>query len=186
MYLEHFIWSAAFAIIVGVIVERRWGYSLPIWIICASAMLPDIDYLIQTIMYPLMFIFPIFNPLFITHGDFHNIVAVIILSLLFAWLLNKYMKIDYNNAFICLILGCIFHIFCDYIVYTATFHVIAPRFGYELVGIGILPERGTLYGLGEPIIFAVGILCLIIALSIKFYYLENKWIEDISVVCEEF
>lgn len=184
MLLEHIIWSAAFAILVGILVERKWGYALPVWIIGVCAGLPDIDYFIQMFMYPIIHNIPLLYPIFIVHGDFHNIVMVIILSLFSAWLLNKYMKTDYNDAFICVFIGCIFHIFCDYIVYKTIFCPISPRFVCEINGLGIFTESGSWHGIGEVSIFVVGSIFLLIAICTKFYYLESKWIEDKPILCE--
>jgi membrane-bound metal-dependent hydrolase YbcI (DUF457 family) len=181
---EHIIFSVAFAILVSAIVEYKWGYALPVWIIAACAWLPDIDYIVQSIMFPITHaIDP--HIFFIVHGDFHNIVMVIILSLTFAWLLNKYLKIDYNDAFICVFLGCVFHVFCDYLVYMQPFCPIAPRLPCEITGLGLYTETSSWHGLGEPAIFISGAIFLMISIGIKFYLSESKWIGDQTIIRED-
>jgi len=185
LILEHILFSISFAILIGVIVERKYGYILPIWIIAACAGLPDIDYIIQTIMYPLLKTIPLITPIFIVHGDFHNIVMLIILSLFFGWVINKYLKTGLNNAIICVFLGSSFHVFCDFLVYNLPFCPIAPRFPCYIYGFGIFKETGSWHGLGEPSIFMWGIIIMIISICIKFYYLDSKWIYDRPAKNEE-
>lgn len=177
MILEHFLFSAAFAIIVGLLVERSWKYVLPVWIIFACAVLPDFDYIIQTIMYPIVMVTPLAS-IFIVHGDSHNIAITILTSMFCAWALNKYWNYVYNDVFICVFLGCAFHIICDFFVYVTVFCPIAPRFPCEIAGIGILRETGAWYGVAEPSIIIVGSILLLITICIKIYYSDNKWIED--------
>jgi len=183
LIFEHIIWSAAFAILVGTLVERKWGYVLPIWIIWACCSIPDIDYIFQTFMFKVFSALNL-NSFVIYHGDFHNIVMIIVLALVFAWALNKYLKIDYNDAFICVFLGSAFHVFCDYIVYTQPFCPISPRFICEIHGLGLFTETGSWHGIGEVSIFVAGVAFLLISFCLRFYYSENKWIETSPAYCD--
>ncbi len=76
VYIEHLIYSAALAVIVGMIFSRLKG-SDPSWIIIAVAFVPDIDFGLQAWSE----IPGIALRFTVQHGDFHNITALILFSL---------------------------------------------------------------------------------------------------------
>ncbi len=78
-FIEHLIYSAALAVIVGMLFSRLKG-SDPSWIIIAVAFVPDIDFGLQAFRE----IPGIALPFTVLHGDFHNIIALIFFSLVIA------------------------------------------------------------------------------------------------------
>jgi hypothetical protein len=74
--------------------------SDPSWIIIAVAFVPDIDFGLQA----LREIPGITLPFPILHGDFHNILALIFLSLVIAAAASA-IRIWFSDAFVCAVLG---------------------------------------------------------------------------------
>ncbi len=172
---EHILFSIAVAIIFGAIYEHKYGYALPIWMIAACAGLPDIDYVFQSISFTLSdgrwYI--------MEHGDFHNFVAMVIISYLLAYVFYKFKNYHFNDAFLCILVGFATHLVCDYLVYAALYHPFTRLFNNIIMyGINIFPEMGSWYGIGERSIYIMGIFAILLAILVKFYYSESKWISD--------
>ena len=83
VFLEHLIYSAALAVIVGMIFSRTTGRD-PSWIIIAVALVPDIDFALERIDRLPGITIPVINH----HGDLHNILFLIVFSLLLAMILR--------------------------------------------------------------------------------------------------
>lgn len=175
MYGEHILFSIAVAITVGAIYERKFGYALPVWIIAACAWAPDIDYVLQTIMFPVSSI----THFMVTHGQLHNVFALLIFSFIVAYLFSKYKNMRFNNVFFCCAVGYATHIICDYFVYDTIFEPLYPL--HCIVwSCPVILEFGSWYGIGEKSIFLWGVVFIMAALVVKYALSESQWIDGIQ------
>jgi len=110
VYIEHLIYSAALAVIVGMFFSRFKGTD-PSWIIIAVAFVPDIDFVLQE----LRKIPGITLPFVVRHGDFHNIMALIFFSLVIAAAAYA-IGMWFPDAFVCAIIGIAAHLFEDALI----------------------------------------------------------------------
>jgi membrane-bound metal-dependent hydrolase YbcI (DUF457 family) len=119
MYLEHVVYTAALAVLVGMVYQRITGKD-PIWIIVLGSILPDIDALFQYAFFYLN------GSFVIVHGDFHTIGGLIVVPCIFALLLTKY-NIEFLYGYSCLAIGFAAHIFEDLVVYNGyNYHLLSP------------------------------------------------------------
>jgi membrane-bound metal-dependent hydrolase YbcI (DUF457 family) len=162
MFFEHILYSVAIAIIVGVLYESIFKSTLPIWIIAACAWLPDIDYVLQTITFQLYHI----TQFIIIHGTFHNIFWLLIFSFGIAYILKKYKNMNFNKVFLCMVIGCTTHMFCDYFVYDMVFNPLYPIY-CVVWGCPLISEFGSFYGIGEFSLIVWGLIFVVVALTIK-------------------
>ena len=110
MFIEHLIYSAALAVIVGMFFSRFKGTD-PSWIIIAVAFVPDIDFVLQE----LRKIPGITLPFVVRHGDFHNIMALIFFSLVIAAAAST-IGMWFPDAFVCAVIGIAAHFFEDALI----------------------------------------------------------------------
>ena len=90
MLFEHWIYSTAIAIIVGMIYYKHIDRDHS-WIIIASAYVPDLDMIADTIFKRIGITVLIRgNP--IEHGDFHNIAVLLLFGVLAALLLQTWYQ----------------------------------------------------------------------------------------------
>lgn len=162
MLLEHLIYSAALALIVGIIF-MHYTKRDPTWIIILMTIAPDTDYVVNILMRGLGFSYPVI----INHGDFHNLLGLTIFSLVAALLLSK-VGIKFSDALICSVIGYGAHFIEDYIVYPPAYSYFYP-FSFRSYGINLIPETANLFVVGtEVLIPGIAIFC--VALCVRMYF----------------
>lgn len=171
---EHILYSIAVALIIGTLWEIKFKYTLPIWIIAACAWLPDIDYVLQSITFPFCNI----THFCIIHGDYHNVFVLLTFSYIIAYLLKKYYDMNFNNVFLCVTIGWIIHLMCDFFVYD---YASQPFYPIHCViwSCQLIPEFGSFYGIGELSIIMWGFLIVGAALILQSLYTENNHLLDL-------
>ena len=97
MLFEHWIYSLAIAIIAGMIHFKRTGRDYS-WIIIASAYAPDFDIVAGYILKQFD-IGVLINGIPLKHGDFHNIVVLLIFAGIVGLLL-KTAGMKFRDSFI--------------------------------------------------------------------------------------
>jgi hypothetical protein len=165
MLLEHLIYSAALAIIVGMIFMHYTGKD-PSWIILLMTIVPDVDYVLSC------FIFNCTATLPITHGDFHNILALVFLSLCMALVLSRF-NIQFTDALICSGIGFGAHLVEDALVYKYWYSYLYPL-DTKTMGWGIMTETRDLFGWAGTQVLLAGIIILCLAVGIRMYC-EDGW-----------
>jgi len=153
VYIEHIIYSAAFAVIVGM-VFFRFTRRDPSWIIIAVAFVPDIDLVLEILRH-------LFRTSFhysIHHGDFHNVLFLILFSLLFAAIL-RHFGIRFIEGFICSSVGIAAHLFEDALVWKPAYAFFWP-ISSRIFGIGIMQETPNIFGIANSTVLLVGIILL--------------------------
>jgi hypothetical protein len=164
VYIEHLIYSAALAVIVGMIFSRYYGRD-PSWIIIAVALVPDIDLALQAALQGIRKLTRIVFPVVIHHGDFHNILLLIVFSLLFAWVLHRF-GFRFIDGLICSAVGIAAHFIEDAIVFNPAYAFLWP-ITTQKFGIGIMNEIPNFFGIANSTVLLVGIILLAGAVLVR-------------------
>jgi hypothetical protein len=168
VYFEHLIYSAALAVIVGMIFSRYYGRD-PSWIIIAVAFVPDIDVVLQGIQRLTRRVFTVI----IQHGDLHNILLLIGLSLLFATVLHRF-GIMFTDGLICSAVGIAAHFLEDALVYNPAYAFLWP-ITTQTFGIGILEETRNFFGIASSTVLLIGIILLAGAVLVRTLIEGRGW-----------
>jgi hypothetical protein len=168
VYIEHLVYSAAIAVIVGMLFVRFRGRD-PSWIIIFVTFLPDFD---EIGMFSLIKNNTLF-PMVIHHGDFHTLGNLLVVSLIFSLLLH-FAGIRYFDGFVCTAIGLGAHFFEDALVANPAYAFFWPL-STQKFGIGILPETGNFFGIGDTKILVIGLVLFVIACVIRTYFEGKGW-----------
>ncbi len=134
MLIEHVFYSAAIAIIVGMLYYRFTGRD-PSWIIILSAFAPDIDGIINPLLKKIGFtVLYHGNP--IVHGDLHNVAVLVLYAIIIAFLLNP-LGFSFIDSLLMGGIGFAAHLFEDALVYTTSYEFFWPISSVK-VGLGVL------------------------------------------------
>lgn len=167
MLLEHLLYSAALAILVGIVFLRYTGND-PTWLIVVMSAAPDTDYIVHMIMMYFNFSYPVM----INHGDFHNILSLLFISLCVSLFLLK-MGMNFMHVLICSMIGYGAHFVEDFIVYPPAYAYFFP-FTIDTYGINLIPETGNLIVAGSEVL-VIGLILFCISISIKMYFDSTGW-----------
>jgi len=176
---EHIIYSAALAILVGMLFYRFTGRDHS-WIIILCAWVPDIDLIANGVLNRFGFTL-LFEGHRITHGVFHNIAIMVIFGILLAFLLHPF-GIRFLDAFFFAVIGFGAHLFEDALVYKVGYPYLWP-FSSEDLGIGLLPNIiseenyfRNFFGIANTEVLIVGVVFLLVAILIRTYVEGSGWI----------
>jgi membrane-bound metal-dependent hydrolase YbcI (DUF457 family) len=169
VYFEHIIYSAALAVIFGMIFSRYTGRD-PSWIIIAVAFVPDIDSILERSPAELP---RIIVPGTILHGDMHTILALIVFSLLIAAVL-QWFGIRFIDGLLCSAIGIAAHFFEDALVYNPSYTYLWPITSYTFQ-IGILEGPRNLFGIANSSVVLIGICFLILAVLVRTLVEGTEW-----------
>lgn len=170
MNFEHWIYSTAIAILIYTIYRKKEG----LYIIIGSAYVPDIDIIADKILKKIDITILVYGQP-IKHGDFHNILVLIIYAILIALLLNT-INIKMKDSFIFASIGFAAHLFEDALVFNPGYRFFWPIL-HQKFGIGILPydynSNKDLCGIANTEILIIGIILVMLSIYIK-YILDNN------------
>lgn len=136
MLAEHIIYSAAIAILVGMLFYRFTGRDSS-WIIILCAFAPDIDFIANRVLTRSGFTL-LFEGHTISHGVFHNIAIMVIFGILVAFLLHPF-GIRFFDAFFFSVIGFGAHLFEDALVYDPGYAFLWPL-SSKVLGLRLLPN----------------------------------------------
>jgi hypothetical protein len=159
VFIEHLLYSAALAVIVGMIFVALTRRD-PSWIIIAVAFVPDIDYG----LYALGRIPGMTLPFAIRHGNFHNFWALIFFSLVVAVAASA-IRMRMPDAFVCAAIGIGAHFFEDAMIADPAYAFFWPV-STQKFGIGIFTETPNLI-IANSEVLLVGLLLLLGAVCIR-------------------
>ena len=160
VYIEHIIYSAALAVIIGMLFSRYTGRD-PSWIIIAIAFVPDIDFALERLhVWTRLDV-----PFEIHHGDLHNILFLIVFSVLFAGIL-RYFGFRFIDVLICSAIGIAAHFFEDLLVFNPAYAFLWP-FTSKIFSLGILKGPLNFFGIANVTVLLVGIILLYGALLLR-------------------
>jgi hypothetical protein len=172
VYFEHLVYSAALAVIVGMIFSRTTGRD-PSWIIIAVAFVPDISALLFRIQKAFSIVHPAQLPPTITHNSMHTIFALVIFSLLIAVILTPF-RFRFSDTLICSALGIAAHFFEDALVYNSGYTIFWPVTSQKF-GIGIMKETVNVFGIANSTVLGLGIILLAAALLVRTQVEGPEW-----------
>jgi len=180
MIIEHFIYNISIAILVGIL-YRRFTNRNPTWIIAVCALLPDIDYLLQSMFYYNMI------PIYIEHGTFHNIPVIIVLSIVFGYICT-YFGEKFYDGIICVAIGSFAHYIEDMCVYNNIYYPLFPLNNFSFRSFNILHENQNMFGIGDWSIILVGTVILVCVSKVAIdgtncVYSLNRYVKNIYLFC---
>jgi hypothetical protein len=180
MHAEHFIYSAALAILVGM-VFYHFTRRDPSWIIIICALVPDLDVIANRLLTLLGFKV-LFEGHTVSHGTFHNIAAMVLFGIIVAFLLCP-LGIKFFDSLLMAIIGFGAHLFEDALVYNPGYMFLWP-FSSKVLGLGLLPNMideenyaRDFFHLANTEVLVIGLLLLIAAILIRTRYeRSSSWI----------
>ena len=177
MMLEHLVYSTAIAIFIYTIYRKKEC----LYIIIGSAYAPDIDLIADRIFKKIDITVLVYGDP-IKHGDFHNILIMILYATLVALILNT-INIKMKDSFILASIGFAAHLFEDALVFNPAYRFLLPIFD-KIYGIGLITNYNghkDFYGIANTEVLAIGIILVIISICIK-YIFDNNMKAEVAVV----
>ena len=179
MLAEHIFYSGAIAILVGMLFYRFNGRDHS-WIIIVCAWAPDIDLISNTILNRFGFTL-LYEGQPISHGVFHNLVIMIIFSVLVAFLLHPF-GIKFFDSLFFSVIGFSAHLVEDALVFKAAYMYLWPV-SSEKLGWGLLPNMASedvylsnFFGIANAEVLLIGVLFLLAAIIIRTFVEGSMWI----------
>ena len=176
MIFEHWIYSTAIAILVYTIYRKKEC----LYIIIGSAYVPDVDNFADKILKKIDITVLVYGEP-IKHGDFHNILILVVYAILIMLLLNI-INIKMKDSFILASIGFAAHLFEDALVFNPGYRFFWPILNQKF-GIGILPYdyngNKDLYGIANTDVLILGIILVILSICLK--YIFDKYILDNNI-----
>ena len=173
MLFEHWIYSTAIAIIVGMVYYKFTGRDYS-WIIIASAYAPDVDMAADIALKKIGITVMIYgNP--ISHGDFHNIAVLLVYAVSVALLLHP-IGIKLVDSFFFASVGFATHIFEDALVFNPAYPLLWPL-STQKFGIGIFNYTRDWYGIADKEVLVIGIIAVVFCVILRTAYEGTGWIK---------
>jgi hypothetical protein len=173
MLSEHIIYSAALAILVGMVFYKYTGRDAS-WIIILSAWAPDLDYFISGFI-RLFGIRGLFGKISIYHGTFHNIAVMVLFGMVVAFVLLPF-GMRFLDSFFFAAIGFGAHLLEDALVYDPGYRFLWPL-SSKVYGLALLPNMLSeenyvrdFFGIANTEILIIGLVCLLIAILIRTWY----------------
>ena len=170
MIAEHLVYNAAIAIIIGLMVFRYTGRDTS-WIIILVTYIPDLDKITGALFHRIG-ITVLVEGQNIQHGTFHNIAAMIIISVVLGFLLHPF-GIRYFDTFVMSMIGLGSHLFEDALVYSSDYAYLWP-FSHARTGLGWLPisvteesYRADFFQIANTEVLLIGLVFLLTAVLVR-------------------
>ncbi len=171
MHIEHLIYSAALAIIIGMLYSRATGRD-PSWIIIISAFAPDIDTLACS-MRSWFGVTLAVNGHVVHHGAFHSIGALCVYAILVGIILVP-VGIRFWEGLLFAGIGFGAHLLEDALVYEISYALLWP-FSNRIYGIGVCDYALDFYGIADTQVLIVGLILLAGAVMLR-SRLDREWL----------
>jgi hypothetical protein len=169
MFIEHLLYSAAFALIVGM-VYYRWTGRDPSWIIILCAFVPDIS----QIAYQGSGVSITGGCPFGVHSLLHSAGVLLVFSLALGALLVPF-GIRFWEGSLFAGIGFAAHLFEDALVFNPAYPFFWP-FSSEIYGIGLIEYTRDFYGIADIRVLIVGLVLFLLAVAIRTHYEGKQWI----------
>jgi hypothetical protein len=112
-------------------------------------------------------------PVAIHHGDFHNMLLLIVFSLLFAVILYRF-GIRFFDGLICSAIGIAAHFFEDALVFKPAYAFLWPITTQQF-GIGIITATPNIFGIANSTVLLIAILLLAGAVLLRTLVEGTGW-----------
>ena len=180
MFLEHIIYSAALAILVGMVFYKYTGRDSS-WIIIPCALLADLDVIANPVLRSLG-IRLLLDGSPIHHGTFHSIAFMLLFGIAVAFLLHPFGIRFFDSLFFAIV-GFGAHLFEDWLVYGPGYMILWP-FSSEKLGFGLLPiimneeyYVKDFFRIANTEVLLLSLALLLITIFIRTYYERSSlWI----------
>lgn len=179
MIIEHLFYTAAIAIIVGMLFVRFTGRD-PSWIIIVCTYLPDLDKVTGRILNHAGFTL-LFQGHPIQHGAFHTIAMMVIFGLIVAFLLHPF-GIRFFDGLLCAMIGVGAHLFEDALVYPSNYMYLWPLYP-EKTGLAWLPTglseesySANFFHIANTEVLAIGLFLILIAVIVRTCVEGRGWV----------
>jgi hypothetical protein len=177
MLFEHWIYSTAIAIIVGMIYYKLTGREYS-WIIIGSAYVPDIDVVTNAMLKKIGITVLVYgHP--IRHGDFHNIAVLLLFAVSIALILQT-IGIRFVDSFIFASIGFGAHMFEDALVFNPAYSFFWP-ISTQTFGVGILEYNRNWHGIADKEVLTIGLLLVASFAIIRTAYEGKGWVKRMIV-----
>jgi len=178
MLAEHFVFTAAVAVIAGMLSFRYTGRDCS-WIVILVSYAPDLDKVLAPVLDFIGFTI-FFEGIPIHHGTFHTIAAMVVFAIAMAFLLNP-LGIRFFDTFIFTAIGFGAHLFEDALVYPANYMYLWP-FTREKLGLAWLPVgseesyNSTFLHIANIEVLFIGLVLLLLAAVVRTRVEGSGWI----------
>jgi hypothetical protein len=178
MMAEHLVYSAAIAVLAGMISFHLTGRDSS-WIVILVSYAPDLDKISDAILNGIGFTV-LFEGHTIHHGTFHNVSAMIIFGIILAFSLHP-LGIRFFDTILFTIIGFGAHLFEDALVYPANYMYLWPL-SSEKLGLAWLPVgseevyNATFLHIANTEVLYIGLVFLILALLVRTWAEGTGWI----------
>jgi membrane-bound metal-dependent hydrolase YbcI (DUF457 family) len=171
MLIEHLFYTAGIAVLVGMACSRIMGRD-PFWIIMLGAYAPDVDAIGDPALRQVFGITPLYDLPF-HHGDFHNVVGLVIFALLAAYTLHQF-GFRFTDAFAFAGLGYGLHILEDALLPPA--YLLLWPFSSKRIGFSVFEGTRDFFGIANSETLVIGVLLLVGAIVLRTAYEGPGWI----------
>jgi hypothetical protein len=172
MFVEHFLYSGALAILAGMVFYHATKRD-PSWIIIVCALAPDVDYIASPLLRRLG-IGLLLNGHPILHGTFHNIAFMVLFGIAMAFVLHP-LGLRFLDSLVFAVTGFGAHLVEDALVFKIGYASLWPL-SSERTGLGLLTNMineetyiRDFFGLANTDVFVIGLLLLFSAFVIRSY-----------------
>jgi hypothetical protein len=173
MLFEHWIYSIAIAILVGMLYYRFNGRDYS-WIIIASAYSPDVDIIADAVLKKLGITVLIYGSP-ISHGDFHNLAVLLVYAVSVALLLHP-IGIRLVDSFFFASIGFAAHMLEDALIANPAYPFLWP-ISSQSFGIGIFNNSCDFHGIANKEVLIIGIIAVVFCALLRTAYEGTGWIK---------
>jgi membrane-bound metal-dependent hydrolase YbcI (DUF457 family) len=175
MYVEHIVYSLAFAIFAIILLKPKEA-GLCTLVVVISGCIPDIDGIFDLIRNA-----PTFTDGFIPHmvehtRVFHNIGALVLYAAIAGILLYRLKGLTFMTGAFFAGFGFALHLFEDALVYNPASAFFWPLSSGE-VGLGWLPHTRNFFEIADPQVLLIGMMLLASAVGLSLLHGYTDWSE---------
>ncbi|MBN1455023.1 MAG: metal-dependent hydrolase [Methanomicrobia archaeon] len=172
MLFEHWIYSLAIAILVGMVYFKFTGRDYA-WLVVASAYVPDMDIVADAVLKKIGITVLLYgNP--IRHGDFHNIAFLLLFAGSVAMVLHP-LGIRLVDSFLFAGIGFGAHLFEDALIANPSYPFLWPL-SMERFGIGIFNYTLDWHGIANTNVLFVGVMLVLLAAMLRTAHEGAGWV----------
>jgi hypothetical protein len=178
MMAEHLVYSAAIAVLAGMISFQLTGRDNS-WIVLLVSYAPDLDKIMNIFLHRIGIIV-MYDGHTIHHGTFHTVAAMIFFGIILAFILHP-LGIRFFDTILFTIIGFGAHLFEDALVYPANYMYLWPL-SSEKLGLAWLPVgseevyNATFLHIANTEVLYIGLVFLILALLVRTWAEGTGWI----------
>jgi hypothetical protein len=180
MIAEHIIYSAALAVLAGMVFYHYTGRDLS-WIIILCAWAPDIDFFANIVLH-ITRLRSLIDGIPVYHGAFHNIAVMVLFGIVMACLLHPFGIKIFDSLFFSIV-GFGAHLIEDALVYDPGYRFLWPL-SSKVLGLALLPNMLSeenyvrdFFAIANTEILVIGLVCLLVAIMIRTWYeRSSSWI----------